>query len=30
MEYPNDQLTQPEGYLDPQGHYLFCKYFELA
>lgn len=30
MEYPNALLRDPEGYLDPRGHYRFCKYFELS
>lgn len=29
MEYPNDHLRTATSYLDPRGHYVFCKYFEL-
>lgn len=29
LEYPNRALLEAEGFLEMQGQFVFCKYFEL-
>jgi len=30
LEYPNTDLMNAEGFLEEEGQFVFCKYFELS
>lgn len=30
LEYPNRTLLEAEGFLELEGQFVFCKYFEMA
>ncbi|MBL6975993.1 MAG: hypothetical protein ISR64_09705 [Deltaproteobacteria bacterium] len=30
LEYPNRVLLEAEGFLELEGQFVFCKYFEMA